>query len=153
MRPRPRSLVAVGLVLTAIGCGSSGESSATSPGTPPSTAATTGPGQPGPTGSGPSPGQSPDDSPAASTDAGRTLTAADDGVVIDLDVGEQVELVQSDPLAPDPSVTGDAVELVEVVNVTGSNQREWEVRARAPGTADLSVPDASDTFHVTIEVR
>ncbi len=50
-------------------------------------------------------------------------------------VDETAGLVVPDPLAPDPSVEGTAIELVEVVNIVGAGQREWEVRAVAAGRA------------------
>ena len=149
MRPGPRSLVAVGIVLTAIACGQSGDAPAASPQGPAATTATT-PAGAAPSGGAPTPG---DHGATPTSDAGRTITADDDGDVVVLSVGDQVELVQADPLSPDPVVTGDAVELVEFVNVTGSTSREWEIRALAPGTAEVAVPDTGGTFRITIEVR
>lgn len=61
--------------------------------------------------------------------------------------------MQSDPLSPDPIVGGDAIELVELVNVTGSGQREWELRAVASGTATLDVVDGDTSFDLTLQVR
>lgn len=63
------------------------------------------------------------------------------------------ELLQSDPQAADPTVDGDSIELVEVVNVMGSGRRQWEVRAVAPGTSELTVPDDPEPFTVTLTVR
>lgn len=132
------SLVAVSLALAATGCG---QSEGPSRGTVPEPAGTTT--------ATPTPG--PDDT--AASDAGRTLTAADDGEVVNLEVDEQASLIQSDPTSPDPTVTGDAVEVVEVVNVTASGRREWELRAVSPGTTTMVVQDGDVTFDLTIEVR
>lgn len=135
-RPAPSGLVAAGLALAATACGGP----------------TTVPAAEGPSASTVA-DPSTDAPTATSPDAGRTLTVADDGAEVVLLVGEQVELVQSDPLSADPTVDGEAVELVEVVSVAGSGQREWEVRGLVPGVAHLTVPDGATTFGVTIEVR
>ncbi|HKJ57144.1 MAG TPA: hypothetical protein VJ978_14275 [Nitriliruptoraceae bacterium] len=95
----------------------------------------------------------PNATPGTSSDAGRTLTGMDDGTSVALQVGEQVSLLQADPTSPDPTVTGDSIELVEMVNVTASGRREWEVRAVAEGRSDLVVPDGDTTFELFVEVR
>lgn len=81
---------------------------------------------------------------AAPRPAARTLTPADDGAVVPLQVGGAAELVVRDAAAADPQVEGTAVVLVELRNVTGSGRREWEVRAVREGTAvvrgDAPVP-------------
>lgn len=156
----PRAgLVVAGLALAATGCGQSGEP----PSSPAPTAITAPPtGEAGPTSpaSPPSPGtaapgdtQTPTPDEEVGTDAGRTLTAADDGAVVVLRVGEEASLVQQDPQSPDPVVTGDAVEVVEVVNIQASGQRQWALRAVTPGTTELEVTDGDTTFHLAIEVR
>lgn len=85
--------------------------------------------------------------------AGATFTAADDGTMAGLRVGETAELLQADPLAADPRVDGTSVELVEVVSVAGTDRREWELRAIAPGTTHLAVPDDPSAFALTIIVH
>jgi hypothetical protein len=67
----------------------------------------------------------------------RTLTPANDKGVFTMKVGQTAGLVVSDPSAPDPEVDGRSVEVVEVVNVTASGRREWELRAVAPGRTTL----------------
>jgi predicted secreted protein len=81
----------------------------------------------------------------------RTLTPADDGAVVQLRVGQTVELVVPGPAAAEPRVEGEAVALVEVRGVRGGGGREWEVRAVRAGTAYVrgAGPDPwTLTFHV-----
>jgi hypothetical protein len=66
-------------------------------------------------------------------------------------VGQTAGLVVPDPLAPDPSVEGDAVEVVDVVNVDASGQREWELRAIRPGRTVLK-GTGSTPYVITLEV-
>jgi hypothetical protein len=66
-------------------------------------------------------------------------------------VGSTVEFVVPDPASPAPRVDGTAVELVELIDVTGSGRREFEVRAITLGTAIVAArPPAhwSISFHV-----
>lgn len=77
-------------------------------------------------GSGPAPGVA---------GAGRLFTPADDGVDAWLAIGDTARLIVPDPSAPDPEVEGEAIELVEVINIAASGRREWEIHARRPGMA------------------
>lgn len=149
-----------GLVLATTGC--AGQESTTPPSasapttdqgtpttrtTPTPAGSTTGPAE---TPGGPSP-SGPASRPTFEA-AGHTFTAADDGVHAHLAPDATTALLQSDPRAADPTVDGDSIELVEVVNVTGSGRREWEVRAVAPGTSVLTVPDDPEAFTITLTV-
>ncbi|WP_392542374.1 hypothetical protein [Oryzobacter telluris] len=123
---------ALSLALVA-GCGAGEPSPSGSPGgsTTGSTAATV----------------SPSGSPSA---APRRLTPEDDGATFSMVVGRSVSLVVSDTSADDPEVTGDAVQLVQVVNVTASGVREWEVRAEKPGTSTIT--SRSPEYRITVVV-
>lgn len=109
--------------------------------TPPG--ATTAPGQPT---------TEPTSEPTVRSDRGRRLTAADDGAQIWLRVGETATLLQDNHLAPDPTVDGDAIELVELVNIAASGDRQWEIRARTPGEAVIRVEDPPDAFVIRVRV-
>lgn len=80
-------------------------------------------------GSGPAPGAH------GVAGAGRLFTPADDGVNAWLAVGDTARLIVPDPSASDPDVEGEAIELVEVINIAASGRREWEIHARRPGMA------------------
>jgi hypothetical protein len=82
----------------------------------------------------------------------RTLTVHDDGAVVRLRVGDTAELVVRDPLAPDPVVEGTAIDLVEVVNITQSGIREWEVRAVSVGEAMVAAVDPPKRFTIRFRV-
>lgn len=82
--------------------------------------------------------------------APRRLSPADDGRTYSMTVGQGSDLTIQDPLAADPVVEGQSVELVELHNITASGAREWELRAVAPGTTVLTWADPS--FTLTIEV-
>lgn len=71
---------------------------------------------------------------------------------IRLRVGETATLLQDDHRAPDPTVTGDAIELVEMVNVTASGTRQWEIRGVTPGEAVIHAEDPPEAFVVTVTV-
>jgi hypothetical protein len=66
-------------------------------------------------------------------------------------VGTSAGLVVPDPNASDPVLTGDSVQLVPLVNVTDSGEREWEVRAVAPGSTTIRL-DAPELV-ITVVVR
>ena len=66
-------------------------------------------------------------------------------------VGQTAGLVVPDPLAPDPAVEGDAVEVVDIVNVDASGQREWELRAVRPGRTVIR-GGGSTPYVITIDV-
>ncbi len=80
----------------------------------------------------------------------RTVTPEDDGSSFTMSVGASSGLVIRDPNAADPVVTGEAIELIAVVNVTDSGIREWELRAVAPGSA--TIRGTSPEFELTITV-
>jgi predicted secreted protein len=149
-----RALVAV-LLVTAAGCGDgAGEQPqrdptpvVASPGaTAAATAAPTAAPAPAPTaGATVAPTRGPATPP-------RTLTPADDGAVVQLRVGQTVELVVPGPAAAEPRVEGEAVALVEVRGVRGGGGREWEVRAVRAGTAYVRGADSGGwtlTFSVS----
>lgn len=66
-------------------------------------------------------------------------------------VGAASELLMRDPTVPDPVVTGDAIELIQVVNVTDSGVRAWELRAVAAGSS--TIRGGSPGFIVTVIVQ
>ena len=82
----------------------------------------------------------------------RVLTPAADGGVYAMEVGQTVALIVPDPHAPDPEVQGQAVEVVEVVNIDASGRREWELRAVAPGRVTLHA-SGSRPYTITLDVR
>lgn len=158
MRTGPQFVVAASLVLAATACAPAGDDGEVA--TPEeaietrsTVAAPTSPRASPPATGASDVGVTPNATPGTSSDAGRTLTGMDDGATVTLHVGEQVSLLQADPTSPDPTVTGDSIELVEMVNVTASGRREWEVRAVAEGRSDLVVPDSDTTFELFVEVR
>ncbi len=160
MRPIPvlrvltAALTVAALAATVGGCGvPGGEESAPSPavsprGSPSSGAATTGPTVGASSASAGSATQP--SGPGAST-LPRWLTPADDGGTFAMTVGEVGALVVPDPLAPDPVVDGDSVEVVTVNNIDASGQREWELRALHPGRTVLSGL-GEHPYSVTLEV-
>ena len=81
----------------------------------------------------------------------RTVTPQDDGSTFTMAVGASSELVIHKPNAPDPVVTGDAIDLIPVVNVTDSGMREWELRAVARGST--TIRGSSPDFVVTVVVH
>jgi hypothetical protein len=52
--------------------------------------------------------------------------------------------------APDPTVVGESVLVVPVLNVTDSGVREWELRAVAPGTTTVTGRDPDYTLTITV---
>jgi len=78
------------------------------------------------------------------------VTPEDDGGTFTMTVGASSELVISDPDAPDPVITGAAIDLIPIVNVTDSGGREWELRAVAPGST--TIRGSSPEFELTITV-
>lgn len=79
------------------------------------------------------------------------MTPADDGSTFTMSVGDASELLIRDPTAPDPVVTGDAIMLIPIVNVTDSGVQEWELRAVAAGSSTIRGP--SPGFVVTVLVQ
>ncbi len=86
------------------------------------------------------------------SDAGRRLRVTDDGATLVLHIGETATLIQDDPLSPDPVVKGDAVELVEMVSIGDTGDRQWEIRAVATGSATIEAVDGEVAFTVTVRV-
>ncbi|MEV4413781.1 hypothetical protein [Catellatospora sp. NPDC049609] len=84
----------------------------------------------------------------------RVLTEADDGAVVPLSVGQTATLRLTGPEGgPEPAVTGDAVLLIRIANVTGSGAREWEIRAVRPGDGTVTVPrDGGRPAVITLRV-
>lgn len=78
----------------------------------------------------------------------RFVSAADDGAIFSMTV-DQTTTLRAEASAPDPLLEGDAVLLIESVNVAAGDGREWEVRAVAPGTATVSGEDWEITFDVS----
>lgn len=107
---RTLSAPALAVVLLLTGCSSG------APGRPPSTS-----------------GGMPSASGPVSLPAG-ALTPEDDGAEVALPVGGTARLRVPGGTSGEPSVTGTAVELVELRNAAATGQREWEVRAVTPGT-------------------
>lgn len=137
------------LVLAVAACGGDDQGARPGPSTEASAPSSSAPSSTGP---GPSdPTATTAVPPSPSPGAGRRLGPNDDGAVVALRVGENADLVIPDPLAPDPTVEGTAVELVEVSNITGSGQREWEVRAVQAGRAVVA-GSGSRPFVLTFEV-
>ncbi len=138
MGNRSIAIAAAGLVLAAA-CSAPGAGGTAEP------SATTGP-----------PAASPSADPSASSSpipgAGRTLTPADDGTTVTLAVGQTAELVVDDPNAPDPTVEGDAVVLVAIVNIAPSGQREWEIQAVRPGESVIrGMADAAYEIRLVVD--
>jgi hypothetical protein len=72
---------------------------------------------------------------------GRILTAADDGFVGRLAVGETALLRLPPPEGgPEPTASNESVILVRINNITETGYREWEIRAVRPGASHVSVP-------------
>lgn len=131
-------LAALSLALVA-GCGA-GEP-------PPPASSPAGSTTPTPTGP---PTSSPGTASGTPSTAPRRLTPADDGSTVTLEVGATVALVVDDLAADDPMVSGEAVQLVQVVNVVDSGVREWEVRGEKPGTS--TIRSGSPRYAITVVV-
>lgn len=67
-------------------------------------------------------------------------------------VGDSADLVLREPVPREPSVTGDAVELIAVDELTGSGRRQWELRAVAAGEVVVEGEDAGGAFRLTVRV-
>ena len=132
-------LLATALILVLGGCGSGEPSS--------------GPGRGAPGGSASSgtastaTSQTPD---AGASPVPRAVTPADDGARFTMAVGTTTTLRVQDPSAADPAVTGEAVLLVPVVNVTDSGGREWELRGVAAGPSTVTGGDPGYSFTITV---
>lgn len=87
------------------------------------------------------------------TDIGRRLRVGDDGATIRLNVGETAILIQDDPGSPDPVVKGDALELVEMLNIDATDDRQWEIRAVKAGSATIEAVDGEAVFTITVRVQ
>ena len=81
----------------------------------------------------------------------RRVTPEDDGGTFAMTTGTTSSLVVGDTSAADPAVSGDAVLLVQVVNVVDSGVREWEVRALRPGTSTITSTHPPYTITVVVE--
>lgn len=88
--------------------------------------------------------------PAAQGDD-RFVTSRNDGSVLHMRVGDTRTLWVPDPTAPDPSVNGDAVQLVAMVAIQDSGERSWEVRAVRPGHGRIAIAGTAP-FTVDIAV-
>lgn len=80
-----------------------------------------------------------------------TLTPGDDGRVFAMTVGQTTDLVVPDPLAPEPTLEGNGIELIAIVNVAPSGRREWELRAIGAGRTTIT-GDGKQPFVITIDV-
>jgi len=80
----------------------------------------------------------------------KRLTPEDDGGLFTMPVGTTTTLRVADPAAPDPTVVGESVLVVPVLNVTDSGVREWELRAVAPGTTTVTGHDPDYTLTLTV---
>lgn len=69
---------------------------------------------------------------------------------ITMSIGAVSELLIRDPNRPHPVVTGDAIALIPVVNVTDSGLCECEIRAVTPGSA--TIDRRSPYFVITVAV-
>lgn len=100
-------------------------------------------------------GTSPPPGPALAKEAqgpdDRFVTRAHAGHVLVMHVGETRTLSITEPAAPEPSASGDAVELVAMVAIQAGTERSWEVRAVRPGRSIVAVRGARP-FAVTIDV-
>jgi len=68
-------------------------------------------------------------------------------------VGQTTTLRISDPDAVAPEVEGAAVVLIAVANVTGSDAREWEVRAVETGTSTIVGDHRDPSWKITFVVE
>ncbi len=66
-------------------------------------------------------------------------------------VGQIAELIVPDPQAPDPVVAGTSIELVEVVSLVATGQREWELRAVVEGRSTIT-GGGSEPYVITVVV-
>lgn len=80
----------------------------------------------------------------------RRLHPHDDGGTFTMVLGQVAALIVAEPRAPDPTVTGDAVEVVQIDNITDSGMREWELRALRPGRTVLHSTDPAYTITLVV---
>lgn len=80
----------------------------------------------------------------------RFVGPADDGTVFTMATGTTATL-RITRSGAEPVVTGAAVLLVQMVPVTGTGAREWEIRAVEPGTS--TVTGTEPPFTLTVVVR
>src|SRR5262245_57377030 len=83
----------------------------------------------------------------------RTITAGDDESVVTMAIGDGAELVIRDPHAPDPVLTGTAIRLIEISNITASGLREWDIETVHRGRADLRASEDGKPFVVHFAVQ
>ena len=65
-------------------------------------------------------------------------------------LGSTAALVVQGQGVDQPEVDGTSVMLIQVVNVTDSGAREWEVRAVEPGTSTITSTTPPDTITLTV---
>lgn len=83
-----------------------------------------------------------------------TVTVDDHRTTVRLRVGETATLSLVNPVTADPEISGDAVRLVTIVNITESPTQQWEMRALRPGTARITATDGHGRqFDLTVDVR
>lgn len=97
------------------------------------------------------PGPAPTEPDGGPTAPPTLLTPADDERTVTMAVGDVTDLVVPDPFAPDPVVEGSSLEVVELVNVQASGNRQWELRAVRTGTTVLRA-DGQFPYVIVVEV-
>jgi hypothetical protein len=80
----------------------------------------------------------------------KRLTPEDDGGRFTMPAGTTTTLRVADPAVPDPTVVGESVLVVPMLNVTDSGVREWELRGVAPGTTTITGRDPDYTLTITV---
>ncbi|HEX5859472.1 MAG TPA: hypothetical protein VFY91_15310 [Microbacterium sp.] len=109
-------------------------------------------GSPAPTGAVETPPPTPSSEGPAAT-VPRFVGPADDGMTYVMAVGQTTALRTGAREAAEPVAEGRAVLLVEVVNVTDSGTREWEVRAVRPGASVIRGGVGETAWEIALRVE
>ena len=92
----------------------------------------------------------PTEPPEEAVPVPRRLHPHDDGGTFTMVVGQVAALIVAEPRAPDPTVTGVAVEVAQIDNITASGMREWELRALLPGRTVLHSTEPAYTITLLV---
>ncbi|HLS46327.1 MAG TPA: hypothetical protein VK045_12910 [Ornithinicoccus sp.] len=80
----------------------------------------------------------------------RRVSPSDDGSAFTMPVNTTATLQIHSTDYANPTVTGESVLLIPMVNVAPGGPAEWEIRAVAPGTSTVHGTSPRFTFTITV---